>query len=107
MSDNRPESEIYYEAGVTWADAQAAADLLEDLKSSFLSQRMQDWITQGMAVNKAEATVKASPEWQDYVRKMVSARKTANTARVYLDSVKMRAGERNSEEANHRLSMKI
>lgn len=105
--DNRPISEIYYEIGVQWSDAEAAADIQEDLKSAFLSKEMQTWVQQGMAVNKAEATVKASPAWEDYVRQTVALRKKANYLKVQLASIKMRSGEQASEEANHRATMRL
>ena len=77
--DNRPISEIYYEVGVQWSEAEAAADIMDDLKSAFLSKKMQDYVAMDpkMALNRAESTVKASPEWEDYIRKAVGLRKTS------------------------------
>jgi len=90
-----------------WADAEAAASLLEDLKSSFLSQKMQDWIASGHAVNKAEAMVKSSPEWTEYVTKTINQRKAANKLKVKLEVIRMRAWENTNQEANNRMAARI
>ena len=107
--DNRPISEIYHDVGTQWADAEAAADIMEDLKSSFLSKQMQEYMAMDpkMALNRAEATVKASPEWENYVRESVALRKKANYLKVQLMSIKMQSAERASEEANHRVTMRL
>lgn len=107
IGDNRPLSELYSEIGDQWADADAAATLLEDLKSAFLSQKMQDHIACGLAVSKAEAAVKASQEWNDYVIKATTARKNANKLRVKLEVIKMRSWENTNQEANNRMASRI
>jgi hypothetical protein len=104
---NQTLSDQYAEIGSEWADAESAASLLEDLKSAFLSQKMQDWISGGMAVNKAEASVKSSPEWQDYITKMVNARKLANKLKVQLEVLKMRGWENTNFEANNRMAARL
>ncbi len=103
--DNRPFSEIYRIAGEEWADMEAAAQLLEDSKSAVMAQ----WQTElgDMPVNRAEQTVKASARWREYINDTVEARKKANKAKVYLESVKMRAMEVHAAEANQRTEMKI
>ena len=103
--DNRPYSEIYRIAGEEWADLEAAASLLEDSKSAVMAQ----WQTElgDMPVNRAEQTVKASARWREYINDMVESRKRANKAKVYLESVKMRAMEIHASEANQRTEMKI
>ena len=107
--DNRPLSQIYHDVGEQWADAEAAATIQEDLKSAFVSQKIQEYMTMDpkMALNKAEATVKASPEWKSYVEKTVALRKKANYLKVQLTSIKMQAGEQASEEANHRAATRL
>ena len=106
---DKPLSQIYEEIGREWSDCEAAASIKEDLKSAFLSQRIQEYIAMDpkMAVNKAEAVVKASPEWQSYIEETVSARKKANYLKVQLTSIKMQAGEQASEEANHRAATRL
>lgn len=102
---NAPLSQQYYEIAHQWVDADAAASLLEDCKSAFLSQKMQMYANQ--AVSKAEALVKASPEWRDYIEKMVNARKAANLLKVKMETLKMRHSEWQSEEANNRTQARL
>jgi len=104
---NKPLSQQYEEMGLQWTDLDAAATLLEDTKSSFLSQKMQTYIDVGFAVNRAEAAVKASPEWSAYIYNMVETRKKANVCRVKMDTIKMRISEQMSEEANNRAASKM
>ena len=107
MSDNEPLSEQCRVAGEEWADRDAAATLLEDTKSAFLSQKMQFYLEQGMAVNKAEQTVKASAMWEDYIKKTVAARKAANLAKVQYEYLKMRYHEEQSANATRRAEMRL
>ena len=103
--ENRPYSEIYRMAGEEWADLEAAAQLLEDSKSAVMAQ----WQTEygDVPVNRAEQAVKSSARWRDYINDTVEARKRANKAKIYLESVKMRAMELHATEANQRTEMKI
>lgn len=105
--NNRPLNEIYAEIAHEWADSDAAATLLEDTKSSFLSQRMQDYVSAGHAVNKAEMLVKASQEWVDRVTETVEARRQANHLKVRLEQIRMRSAEQQSEQANERLQARL
>ena len=105
MNSNSPLSEQYAEIGAQWVDADAAAEILEQVKSAFLSQRMQ--LMAGQPLNRAEAMVKSSPEWRDYIEKMVNARKRANLLKVQMDTIKMRASEWQNEEANNRIQARL
>lgn len=105
MSNNLPWSEQYRIVAKQWVDAEAAASLLEDTKSAFLSQRMQAHAD--IAVNKAEATVKSSPEWADFIEKMVNARKQANLLKVQLEYLRMKFSEWQSENATKRAEMRL
>lgn len=109
MSDNLPLSEQYRIVAKQWVDAEAAASLLEDTKSSVLSQRMQSLIRSepGLAINRAEATVKASDEWKEWIEGMIEARKKANLLKVQLEYLRMRSGEQASYEATKRAEMKL
>lgn len=104
MSD-RPWSEVYGEAGRDWAEKEAAASLLEDAKSAVMAQRQA--MLGDMPVNRAEQTVKASPDWMDYIEKTVAARKEANLAKVKMETVKMRYQEALNAEANLRLETRM
>lgn len=107
MSDqsNRPLSEQYRLAAKAWVELDAAANLLEETKSAVLSQRMAQ---QGdMPVSRAELNVKASPEWEEFVTRMVRAREAANLAKVKLEWLRMRFSESQSYEATKRAEMKL
>jgi len=102
---NLPWSEQYRIVARKWVDADAAASLLEDTKSAFLSQKMQQHA--GAAVNKAEMLIKGSPEWADFVEKMVAARKQANLLKVQLEYLRMKFSEWQSENATKRAEMRL
>ena len=104
-NDNRPLSEQYYEASLEWADLNAAASLLEDTKSARLSQKV---LAMGdMAINRAEAIVKASPEWVKQIEEIVEARRVANRAFAKREYIHMRAMEQHSHEATERVAARI
>ena len=104
-SSSKPLSEQYAEIGAQWADADAAASLLEGCRSAYLSQKMQ--LMGDKPINRAEAIVKASQDWQDYNEKMVNARKRANLLRVQMETIKMRHSVWQSEEANNRTQARL
>jgi hypothetical protein len=100
-----PVSEQYRLAAREWVEIDAAARMLEEGKTTYLAQRK---VALGeMSDAKAEKLVKASPEWADYIKKMVNAKTAANRQRVELDYLKMRHMERTSEEANARTERKL
>lgn len=102
---NQPISEQFRVTAKEWVDANSAAELLEETKSAFLSQLMA---RQGdVPVSRAELTVKASPEWSDYVTKMVKARERANLLKVKLEFIRMKFSEAQSFEANRRAEMRL
>ncbi len=100
-----PISEQYRIAAKAWVDLDSAASLVEELKSSFLSQKMA--ALGDMPVSRAELTVKSSPEWEDYIKRMVKARTNANLAKVRLEWVRLRHSEQQSHEATARAEMKL
>lgn len=102
---NQPWSERYRIMGELWADAEAAASLLEDSKSAVLSQRMA--MLGDIAVNKAEMTVKASREWQEHIEKIVAARKNANLLKIRMEFCKMKHHEEQGREASKRAEMRL
>ena len=105
MSDNLPLSEQYRIVAKSWVDAEAAASLLEDTKSAFLSQKMA--ALGDMPVSKAEMNVKASGEWTQYVEQMIESRKRANRLKVQLEYLRMRSSEWQSAEASKRAEMRL
>lgn len=109
MSENGPYSEQFRIVAKKWVDADAAATLFEDTKSAFLSSRIQDLIRQepGIALNRAEAAVKASDNWQEWVSDMVEARKKANLLKVQMEYLRMKFHEWQSHEASKRAEMRL
>lgn len=104
-SPNLPWSEQYRIVSKQWVDADAAATILEDTKSAVMAERM---LALGeMAINKAEAQVKASPEWRRHVEAIVNARRAANRLKVQLEYIKMKFQEWSSENANKRAEMRL
>ncbi len=103
--DNRPISEQFYAAAIEHADAEAAASLLEDLKSSVLSQMMT--ALGDMAVNKAEMKVKASGEWVSHVTSIIEARRHANKTKAFVEVLRMRFQMWQSEQANARAEARL
>lgn len=106
---NLPYSEQFRIVSKQWVDADAAATLLEDTKSAVLSERMQEMIRAepGIAINRAEAAVKASDEWKEWIGGMIEARKKANLLKVQMEYLRMKFTEWNSHEATRRQEMKL
>lgn len=105
MDSNKPLSEQYAEIGAQWVDADAAAEILEQTKSAFLSQKML--LYAGQPLNRSEAMVKASAEWVDYIDKAVKARKRANLLKVQMETLRMRHREWVGEDANRRVEARL
>ena len=109
MLDNRPLSEQYYEAHIEWADLNSAASLDEELKGARLSQ----WTARAMAADpklartRAEDQVKASREWEQYIRQMVMLRCEANKQRARIEQIKMLHWENQGREATERVQARL
>lgn len=104
-ASNLPWSEQFRIVAKEWVDLDKAATLLEETKTLVLSQKIK--ALGDMAHNRAEAEVKASPEWHDHVSKMVEARSAANLKKVQLEFIRMRFAEWQSENANRRAEMRL
>jgi hypothetical protein len=102
---NEPLSEQFRIVAKEWVDADAAADLLEEMKSATLSQHMQ--ALGELPVSKAEMIVKASEQWKNYIESMTEARKRANLLKVKLEYIRMRFSESQSYEATKRAEMRL
>lgn len=102
---NLPWSEQFRLAAKAWVELDKAANMLEETKSAVLSQRM---IALGdMPVSHAEREVKASAEWQDFIKSMVDARGQANLKKVQMEYLRMKFMEWNSENANRRAEARL
>lgn len=102
---NLPWSEQFRIVAKQWVDADAAASILEDTKSAVLSERMQ--ALGDMPVSKAEAIVKASPEWRGHIQEMVNARKASNRLKVQMEYLRMKFSEWQSHEATKRTEARL
>ena len=97
---DKPLSERWRLIAEEWVEADKAANLLEETKSAFLSQKM---LALGdMPVSRAEMIVKGSIEWTEFIDSMCNARKDANLLRVRRDFLEMRFRERQNADANAR-----
>jgi hypothetical protein len=100
-----PVSEQYRLAAQQWVRVDAAARMLEEGKSAYIAQQITK--LGEMPHAKAERIVKSSPEYSDYIKKMVNAKTAANEMKEELAWLKMRHMERTSEEANSRSERKL
>ena len=105
----RPMSEQYRLLGEAWADADGAANLLEELKTTTLEQRKTAIMKErgDMAESKAERLVKSDPEWEAYIRQMCGARAAANKMKVRLEGMRMQHMEWNARDANARAEARL
>lgn len=102
---NLPWSEQFRIVAKEWVDLDMAASLLEETKTLVLSQKIK--ALGDIPHNRAESEVKASPEWLDYVTKMVEARGAANFHKAKLEYVRMKFSEWQSENATKRAEMRL
>lgn len=92
-------------AGEAWADADAAASLLEETRKSMLAQLMAE--SDSSSIAGKEMAALGHPDYRRHVEGMVSARKAANKARVRYDSAKVLSELRRSQESTRRAEMQI
>ncbi len=105
MNSNTPISEQYRLAAQEWSAANTAASMLEESKTSVLSQRIK--ALGDIPHNRAERDVKASPAWQEYITSMVNERGRANLLKVKLEYIRMKFQEWNSANADKRVEMRL
>jgi len=105
----RPISEEYRLVAKRWIDADAAARLREELKTTTLEQQKQKLIeTEGdMPDSHAERRVKAGKDWEDYIHGMVDARTDANRLKAQLEYTRMRFAEHQDFNASARAEMRL
>jgi hypothetical protein len=106
---DRPISEEYRLVAKRWVDADAAARLREELKTTTLEQQKQDLILRegDMPDSHAERRVKAGKDWEEYIRQMVEARTDANRLKAQLEYVKMKFAEHQDFNASARAEMRL
>lgn len=92
-------------AGEDWADAEAAASMLEEARKSVLAKLMNEAAATSIAGKEMMAL--ADEQYEAHIKAMVTARKAANKARVRYDSAKVLAELRRSEESTRRAEMNL
>lgn len=107
MTDSRLDPERVYQAlvdaGEAWADAEAAAQLLEETCRTVKADCMLR--AEASSVAMKEMLALSDQTYKDHVAGMVRARKAANKARVRYDSAKVLSELRRSEESTRRAEM--
>lgn len=102
---NMPWSEQFRVAAKAWVELDKAATMLEETKKLVFAQKVK---AQGdIPVNRAENMVLATPEWHDYVTRIVDARSAANLKKVQMEYLRMRFSEWQSDEANRRAESRL
>ena len=96
----RPISEQFRVVAKQWVDADAAASLLEDTKSSVFSELVLK--STDTSIARAEHTARASLEYKEHITLMTEARRKANLFKVQMRFIEMRYGEWQSSDANAR-----
>ena len=93
------------ETGETWADAQAAADLLTETRKPLLAELA----TQAMEKSEAarERLALAAPTYYQHVVKMVDAQHAANRAKVRYVAVQTLAEMLRTKESTRRAEMNM
>lgn len=105
-----PISEAYRLKAAEWVEADKAATMMEETKSVVFSQMVNKEIRKAvgkMPHNRAEANVKASDEYKEFIEKMVLLRSEANLLKVEVEYLKMKHSENQSAEANARAEKRL
>jgi len=95
------------EAGYAWADAKAAADLLEETRKSVLATTMASYLAGAMPVSKAETLALADTNYTAFIGRMVDARKAADRARVRYDILRTRIELLRTNTSTERAAMSM
>lgn len=99
-NSNEPWSDQWRRQALRANELDAAATILEESKTAILAQRKA--ALGDIPDNKAEKIVKASPSWEDYIKKMVNARTAANEAKIETEWLRMKYYENASDRADER-----
>ncbi len=91
--------------GELWADANHAADLLEETKGTLLAKIMKEHLAE--PAWKAEALSKADMRFEEHIKAMVDARRVANLTKVRYDGAKAMGEFIRSAESTRRAEMQM
>jgi len=101
--------EIYkliVKAGDDWADKEAAASILEEVKKTLLAELMLKGIKNGVSKAASEVEAMATTEYATHITDMVAARREANKAKVNYYATQALADMRRTQAATDRALMK-
>jgi len=93
--------------GNTWADENAAASVLEEVKASLLAKIAAERLEKGDAIGKAEIYAKADAAYEEHLRAMVEARRKAIRAKVRYDTYRTKAEMLRTNSATDRAMMQL
>lgn len=95
------------QVGENWADLDAAASLLEELRKSVLGKLVLEFTASGMPAGKAEHAAYDAEEYRKHVGAMVEARRKATRARVRWDTGRAHVELMRSAESTKRAEMNL
>lgn len=98
-------TERIVELGEEWADNNAAAEILEETKSTLLAELKTFSAEKSDAARETEA--KANPRYKKHLEHMVEARRLANRSKVNYEAAKTWTDLLRTKEANLRAEMKL
>lgn len=91
--------------GDAWADADAAASLLEETRSSLMAKLFLQ--ADGKSVAEREMKAKANQDMDSHIERMIEARRVATQARVAYDAAKVWVELARSLESSRRAEMTL
>lgn len=91
--------------GELWAEADAAASVLEETKGTLFAKLIKEHFDQ--PAWKADALAKADPRYEEHIRSMVDARRLATLAKVRYDGAKAMGEFARSAESTRRAEMNL
>jgi hypothetical protein len=106
----RPISEEFRLVALSYVDADAAASLMEELRTATLEKMKSEIIAAAdgpMPENKAERFAKSSPDWDSYIKDMCGHRAKATKLKLQLEFLRMKYGEWQSSAATAREEMRL
>ena len=106
----RPISELFRIVALEWVDLNSAADIQEEMKTTFLEQWKNEEVLKAggkLPDSHAERIVKAQPRWEEFIRQMCADRAAANKAKAKMEYYRMLFNEWQSKEANSRHEARI
>lgn len=98
-------AERYRVTAKEWAEAEAAAGLLEETKGAVLAELSLQ--AGAGSIAGADRIAKASPAWREHLTAMVEARRKANLKKVHLKYIEMIFYTRQGADADRRAELRL